>query len=153
VEILVQDESIFVYDSLVRKKWTAKRVRPTVIITGSHQKTCVFGTLSLDGRQLFRQYNRFNEDTFLSYLKKVKRKIKRHLSDNSNNIKFEYFPKGSPEFSVVEECRKQGKDDLLVSEYYPKFRRLKERIPQYYRTKDFKLDTIKYLLRDSADLC
>lgn len=56
MEILVQDESIFVYDSLVRKKWTAKRVRPKVIITGSHQKTCVFGTLSLDGRQLFRQY-------------------------------------------------------------------------------------------------
>ena len=56
MEIFVQDESIFVYDSLVRKKWTAKRVRPKVIITGSHQKTCVFGTLSLDGRQLFRQY-------------------------------------------------------------------------------------------------
>jgi DDE superfamily endonuclease len=115
VEILVQDESIFVYDSLVRKKWTAKRVRPKVIITGSYQKTCVFGTLSLDGRQLFRALYiiyRFNEDTFLSYLKKVKRKfhkfiifldravqhyrsrkIKRHLSDNSNNIKFEYFPK------------------------------------------------------------
>jgi transposase len=132
----------------------------------------LFGTLSLDGRQLFRQYNRFNEDTFLSYLKKVKRKfhkfiifldravqhcrsrkIKRYLSDNSNNIKFEYFPKGSPEFNAVEECWKQGKDDLLVSEYYPKFRSLKERITQYYRTKHFKLDIVKYLLRGSADLC
>jgi hypothetical protein len=79
-EILVQDESIFVYDSLVRrKKWTAKGVRPTVITTGSHQKTCVFGTLSLNGRQLFRQYNRFNEDTFLSYLKKVKRKFHKSI--------------------------------------------------------------------------
>jgi hypothetical protein len=58
------------------------------------------------------QYNLLNEDTFLLYLKKVKRKfhkfiifldravqhyrsrkIKRHLSDNSNNIKFESFPK------------------------------------------------------------
>jgi hypothetical protein len=69
----------YLYDSLVRKKWTAKGVRPTVIITDSHQKTCVFGTLSLDGRQLFRQYNRFNEDTFLSYLKKVKRKFHKFI--------------------------------------------------------------------------
>ena len=30
---------------------------------------------------------------------------------------------------------------------------LKEHITQYYRTKHFKLDIVKYLLRGSADLC
>ena len=79
------------------------------------------------------------------------RKIKVFV--RNSNIKFIYLPKGSPEFNAVEECWKQGKDDLLVSGYYPKFRSLKERITQYYRTKHFKLDIVKYLLRDSADLC
>jgi hypothetical protein len=37
----------------------------------------------------------------------------------------EYLPKGSPELSAVEECSRQGKDDLLVSKYYPIFTNLK----------------------------
>ena len=64
-----------------------------------------------------------------------------------------YLPKGSPEFSAVEECWKQGKDDLLVSKYYPSFTNLKAAITDYYRTKRFKLDITKYLMRESANLC
>ena len=42
------DESIFIDDSLVRRKmWTADRIRPIITITGSHQRTCVFGALSM----------------------------------------------------------------------------------------------------------
>ncbi len=65
----------------------------------------------------------------------------------------EYLPKGSPEFSAVEECWKQGKDDLLVSKYYPSFTNLKAAITDYYRTKRFKLNIAKYLMRESANLC
>ena len=56
--IAVQDESIFVHDVITRRKlWLPKGIRPMVSVTGSHQRTCVFGTLTLYRRQLFRQYD------------------------------------------------------------------------------------------------
>ena len=52
--VAVVDESIFIHDSLVRRKmWTADRISPIVTMTGSHQRTCVFGTLSIDGSNFF----------------------------------------------------------------------------------------------------
>jgi hypothetical protein len=68
-------------------------------------------------------------------------------------MKVIYFPKGSPELSAVEECWRQGKDDLLLSKYYPGFAKLKTAITDYYRTKRFKLDIAKYLMRESMSLC
>lgn len=44
-------------------------------MTGSHQKTCVFGTLCMDGRQFFRQYDSFNQYTFLDYLIQMQKKF------------------------------------------------------------------------------
>ena len=45
--ILVQDESIFIYDYLIRrKKWISVGKRPVVTVTGSRKKTIVFGCLS-----------------------------------------------------------------------------------------------------------
>ena len=41
--------------------WTPQGKRPLVTVTGSHQKTCVFGTLAVDGKQFFRQYDVFNQ--------------------------------------------------------------------------------------------
>jgi hypothetical protein len=38
-------------------------------------KTCVFGTITLDGRQLFRQYKTFDQYSFISYLGELKRKF------------------------------------------------------------------------------
>ena len=64
-----------------------------------------------------------------------------------------YLPRGSSEFSAVEECWRQGKDNLLVSKYYPRFTNLKAAITNYYRTKRFNLNIVKYLMRESADLC
>jgi transposase len=143
-----------------------------VTITGSHQKTCVFGVLSTEGRKLFRQYDNFNEDTFLLYLKEIKRKFYRfiifldraaqhyrsnkvrvYIEENKEDIRVEYLPKGSPEFNAIEECWRQGKDDLLESQYYPKFHNLRAAISKYYRTKRFSLDITKYLFRESVNLC
>ncbi|MGB8934311.1 MAG: hypothetical protein WCC17_04300 [Candidatus Nitrosopolaris sp.] len=45
-----------------------------------------------------------------------------------------YLPKGSSELSAVEECWREGKDNLLVSKYYPRFTNLKAAITNYYRT-------------------
>lgn len=162
----MQDESIFVHDVIVRRKlWLPKGVRPVATMTGSHQRTCVFGTLTMKGKQLFRQYDLFNKDTFLDYLKQVRRrlgkvimfadrarqhgskKVMEYLEENKDAIRIAYLPKGSPEFNAVEECWRQGKHDLLVSKYYPKFTDLKSTISRYYRTRRFNLNVVKYLLR------
>ena len=67
--IVSLDESFFFYDSLVRRVWIAESKRPIVRVTGSHKHSCIFGAISMDGKQLFRQYDKFNGDTFLDYLK------------------------------------------------------------------------------------
>jgi transposase len=119
----------------------------------------------MEGKQLFRQYDIFNQDTFLDYLKQIKKrlrkvilvtdrarqhlskKVQEYLKENNDSIRIIYFPKGSPEFNAVEECWRQGKHDLLVSKYYPRFTDLKSSISKYYRTRRFNLDIVKYLLR------
>ena len=154
--------------------WTAEAIRPIMTVTGSHQKTCVFGALCTDRRQFFRQYSTFDQDTFLQYLNELQRKfgklilfldravqhyrsikVRKHLEHNKDVIRVEYLPKGSPGFSAVEECWRKGKDNLLVSRYYPKFQNLKKAIAGYYRTKRFRLDITNYLLRSNnlTELC
>ena len=83
--------------------------------------------------QLFRQYDKFNQDTFLDYLKQIKKKLRKkvsvyryrarphqsnkvqkYLEENKDSLKILYLPKGSPEFNAFEECWRQGKYDLLV---------------------------------------
>jgi transposase len=152
--IAVEDESIFIHDTLIRKMWTPEGMRPIVITTGSHKKTCVFD-----------QYS------FISYLPELKGKFhklilfldrapqhcrsKRVKAFKKNNevMTVEYLPNGSSEFSAVEECWRQGKDNLLVSKYYPSFTNLKAAITNYYKTKRFILNIVKYLMRESASLC
>jgi len=120
----VQDESIFIYDSIMvkRRKWIVREKRPIVTVTGSHEKTIVYGVLSLDGKQLFRQDNKFDSQSFIDYLNQVKKKFKKfivfldsatqyrskvvqeYLQHNLKTIKVEYFPVGSSYLNAVEEC-------------------------------------------------
>jgi hypothetical protein len=67
--IVSQDESFFFYDSLVRRVWIDAKKRPVVRIICSHEISCLFGAVSMDQKQLFRQYDKFNADTFLDFLK------------------------------------------------------------------------------------
>ncbi|MER5176726.1 MAG: transposase [Candidatus Nitrosocosmicus sp.] len=164
---LVEDESIFVHDSHVRRKWIVRQKRPIVTVTGPHSKTIIFGVLSNDGKQLFRQqYDKFNGHSFIRYLEKIRKKFKKfvifvyratqhrsklvqqYLQINRDNVKIEYFPVGSPEFNAVEECWRQGKYNIL-SDYYPNFQSLKHMIARYYRTRRFNLDIKKYLSRST----
>jgi transposase len=163
---LVQDESIFVHDLYIRRKWIIRQKRPIVTVTGSHNKTIIFGVLSSDGKQLFRQYNHFDSHSFIRYLEQVRKKFKKfvifadratqhrskivqeYLQRNEDSVKMEYFPVGSPEFNAVEECWKQGKYNVL-SNYYPNFQSLRHMISLYYRTRRFNLDIKKYLLRST----
>jgi hypothetical protein len=56
------DESFFFYDSIVRRVWIYRNNnRPVIKVTGSHKHSCLFGAISLEGDQLFRQYDSFDE--------------------------------------------------------------------------------------------
>ncbi len=150
----------------IRRKWIVRQKRPVVTVTGSHNKTIIFGVISNDGKQLFRQYDRFDSDSFITYLEEVKKKFKKfiifvdratqhrskvvqeYLQRNEDSMRIEYFPVGSPEFNAVEECWRQGKYNIL-SNYYSSFSHLKQVISQYYRTTRFNLNIKKYLLRST----
>jgi transposase len=146
--------------------WVRKGTRPIVTVTGSHQKTIVFGALAHDGRQMFRQYDKFDQHAFLDFLKCLHKKfgkilvyadrapqhcrsklVQEYLKKNRKDVIVDWFPKGSPQYNAVEECWKQGKYDLLVSRYHPSFADLKDIITRYYRTRRFNLDILKYMQR------
>ena len=74
-EIVSLDESFFFYDSLVRRVWITKEKRPVVRIISSHEISCLFGAVSMDSKQLFRQYAKFNTETFLDFLKTIQCKF------------------------------------------------------------------------------
>ena len=121
----------------------------------------------MEGKQLFRQYDKFNGDTFLEFLKIIHSKFpKCHLfmdraSPHYRSRKVrEYFdrhkdalipvclpPTASPEFMVMEEVWNMAKRDLLVLKHYPSFSDFKDKMSQYFRTKRFNLNMRNYLLR------
>ena len=153
------DESFFFYDSLVRRVWIDAKKRPVVRITGSHKHACLFGALSMDQEQLFRQYDKFNSDTFLDFLKILhskfqrcylfmdkasphyrSKKVKNYLEQNKNTLIPVYLPTASPEFMILEEVWNIAKQDLLVLKHYSSFEDFREKISIYFRTKRFGLN-------------
>ena len=87
-------------------------------------------------KQLFRQYDWFDENTFLDYVKQIHRKFpkcylfldkaKQHHRSNKVLSYFDkhkqnlipiYLPTASPEFMVLEEVWHLAKNDLLVLQY------------------------------------
>ncbi|MGC1931361.1 MAG: hypothetical protein WA667_20510 [Candidatus Nitrosopolaris sp.] len=49
------------------------------------------------------------------------------MEENKDVIRVEYLPKGSSGSALLK-CWRKGKDDLLVSRYYPIFQNLKKAI-------------------------
>jgi len=134
------------------------------LTTGSHRRTCPFGTISLDGKQLFRQYDTVNGESFLTYLKELKRKfsasllfldksaphhrnehVRQWLQRNSNSIKVKWFPTARPELNPIEECWRQSRDIIQANRIYPTFEAMKKEISKTLRTKRFRLDIVNYL--------
>ena len=161
------DESFFFYDSLVRRVWIDENKRSIVQVTGSHKHSCIFGATSIEGKQLFGQYDVFNGDIFLDYLKKIharfpkfyllidkasphykSKKVQKYFEDNKDTLIPVYLPTASPEFLIMEEVWNIAKRDLFVLNYYSSFTDLKNKIYQYFRTKRFDLDMKNYLLRE-----
>jgi len=147
----------------VCRVWAKKGCRPVVKTTGSHRRTCVFGALSVNGRQVFRQYAGTTQDSFVKFLHILRRKFVKFvlftdkppwhrgkkagkfLEQHSTAIRVEWFPTCSPELNPVEECWKQGKNDVMGNRLYENFDALCSAVSKYYRTKRFKLDLYKYL--------
>jgi len=163
------DESFFFFDSLIRKVWIYKDSRPVVTITGSHRSLSMFGAISLQGKQLFRIYERFNEDTFYEFLKQIHYKfpkcylfldkapqhyksckVRKYFQEHKYTLIPVFLPTASPEFMVLEECWNISKDDLLVLTYYKSFMEFRIRLGHYFRTKHFKLNMRNYLTRDTS---
>ena len=63
------DESFFFFDSFIRSVWIYMDSKPVVTKTRSHRNLSMFGPISLKGKQLFRIFKEFNEDTFYEFLK------------------------------------------------------------------------------------
>jgi hypothetical protein len=117
-------------------------------------------------QQLFRQYDVFNGDTFLEFLKKIHTKfpkchlfmdkasphyrsgkVKDCLEQNKGVLIPVYLPTASPEFMILEEAWNIAKRDPPVLEYHPSFEDFKEKISIYFRTKRFNLNMGNYLLK------
>ena len=100
---------------------------------GKHHRVIVFGARTDNGKQLFRTSNEFTSKTFLQYLRElvalfgkkiliimykasqhragiIKEYLKQH-----KQIKFLYFPTGTPEINAVEQCWAHGKQKLLTT--------------------------------------
>jgi hypothetical protein len=166
VSIVSLDESFFFFDSLVRRVWIEVNSRPIVTVTGSHRHSCLFGVVSLDGKQLFRQYDTFGENTFYDYLKQIhhkfprcylfldkasphykSQKVRKYFDEHKRSLIPIGLPTASPEFMILEECWRISKNDLLVlTYYYQSFTEFKRRIGLYFRTKRFKLNMRNFLI-------
>ena len=126
--ILVQDEAIFTAEALARCRMFRKiDVRSTCVMSGTRQKRIVSGTISINGKQIFRQYEKFDAVTFANFLKKVVRKfgkivmvadrapqhrakvVTKFLNKNKSRVKLIFLPRGSPYLNPVEECWRQSK--------------------------------------------
>jgi len=135
-----------------------------VLTTGSHRRTCLFGAVSLDHKQLFRQYDTVNGESFLAYLKELKRKfsaflmfldksaphqrderVRQWLWRNRNSVKVRWFPTARPELNPVEECWRRIKDIIQANRIYPTFEGMKKEISKTLRTKRFRLNMVEYL--------
>jgi transposase len=120
----------------------------------------------MDGKQLFRQYDKFNTQTFLDFLKKIHRKflhcylfmdkasphhkskkVLDYLEENKDTLIPVYLPPASPEFMMLEEVWNIAKQELLVLKHYSSFEDFKQKVSLYFRTRRFGLNMRNYLLR------
>ena len=95
----------------------------------------------MEGKQLFRQDDRFNGDTFLEFLKTIdsrfpkchlfmdkasphyrSRKVRQYFEENKDTMIPVYLPTASPEFMVMEEIwnyTKQYRQECNNIQYIP----------------------------------
>ena len=165
-KIVSLDESIFSLNMEVEQVWAVEGLRPVRVTATTRDRTVLYGALTIDGKQHFRQYGEWTGETFLAYLKTVHRrfrklylfmdqarqhaktkKVQSYLKANRKTIRVRWFPTGCPEFDAVEECWREGEKDLSTKPQFPlSLQELKATLTEYYRTRRFHLDMRKFLL-------
>ena len=163
IPVLIQDEAIFVADAKPRRVYTPPDVRAVTYVTGTHERTVVYGVLGLNGEQLFCQYDKFDADHFIEFLKEIKRRFTRALvimdrapqhkacavkkaRRKMGGIRIAFLPRATPELSAAEECWRQSKGELLRVSYVT-VGNLRDAITDYFENKTFNLDVYRYLMR------
>lgn len=168
--IAMADEAFFVRDVKTgRKYWSPVAKRIFLPYAGRHESLAVYGTITENGSQLFRVYDRFNAVTFVEYLKELhwkygkialmldrasvhkSKKVKEFLRKNPD-VKLIWLPKGSPYLNMIEQCWKISKYTLLVSEYYAMFAIMNNAVSEYFRVTKFKLDVANYIFRNPTKM-
>ena len=168
--IATADEAFFVRDVKTGKKyWSLVAKRIFLPYVGRHESLAVYGTITENGSQLFRVYDKFNAVTFVEYLKELhwkygkialildrasvhkSKKVKEHLANNPD-VKLIWLPKGSPYLNMIEQCWKISKYALLVSQYYAMFAIMNKAVSEYFRVTKFKLDVANYIFRNPTKM-
>ncbi len=160
---ICMDESVFVYDSIVRKVWAKKGSKPMIVTTGSHKKFFEFGSVALDKSTLFRSYDRMDSKIFISYMNRLKREygkfvlfydgapwhtsgeVEKFLKKNRKKIIPIRFPRCSPELNPSEEYWNQAKRGLLDSSVPESFGKMRKVVSNYFRKKKFNLNIVNCL--------
>ena len=168
-ELIVEDESFIYYESTSRKVWIRKGRKPIRLVTGSHAKLLIFGSLTLKKKQKFKavkvtKKQKFNWKSTLSYLRSLKRehqkfvlfwdratphtdyRVEEYLKENESCIRVEHFPTATPELNPVEECWKQTKSsDIVANKIYDTFEEFHKAVTGFYKKKRFNLNLRNYL--------
>ena len=163
--VLMQDEAIFMADALARRCMFSKiGVRSTRVVSGTRRKRIVYGAITINGKQIFCQYGKFDAVTFVEFLKEAVRKfgkivmiadrvpqhrakvVTKFLNKNKHRIKLIFLPRGSPYLNPVEECRRQSKNAILAKPFVSLQKMIKN-ITRYFKIKRFNLNIMSYLLR------
>ena len=72
----IQDETIVIAAPRARKRgYTRKKIRALYTYTGSHSKTIVFGLITADDRNMFRQHDEFGMHAFAKFIRAAVRKF------------------------------------------------------------------------------
>ena len=163
--IVVQVESIFLRTGTNgRKLWSRVGDPVTVNRHGRRDKTIVYDTLAEDGTRLMRQHGRFDGQTFVRYLKGVRRRwgkvllvtgnasqhkhseVRQYLEEH-DGLEILHLPTATPKLSTVESVWKDAGYRLVTSEHYETLEDLTHAVSEYFRTCSIRLDIYKFLYR------
>jgi transposase len=162
-KIVCEDESTFLYDSISRKVWVQKGVKPRRLVTGSHKKIHIFGFLSEDKKKMFVSDKKMNAETFLRsmYIARKRfskmilicdrapwhraKKVQKYFEKHRREIEIIWFPRGCPEMNPVEECWRQAKKEVNGGRVHESFEIMKKELRNFLRYNEFKQDMRKYL--------
>ncbi len=164
-KIVMQDESIFLYETRPRRGlWTKIGERPHIVTTGVRIRVAVHGALFEDGTQVYRTYDKFNSKTFVKHLEAMRSKwpkifvivdnasahkskiVKKYLEKHGGDVILHYLPPWSPQLNPVEESWRQSKREIL-DKHHESFSAFTDAITKYFKHHKFNLNIHNYLER------